>query len=138
MTIIRADRSPVTFQGAFTTAMQMDSTITSSTPVYAVFLSGLQRTFVPVRITQGNEDYKIDKIPAIDAGQVYVVLSKSATLADDENIIAGPAILQVSLPVQVCLDFAMKTWLIIGTGLSEGYGSVWATSALLVKMVDCC
>ncbi|KAI9850203.1 MAG: hypothetical protein M1830_007054, partial [Pleopsidium flavum] len=90
-----ADRSPVTFQGAFTTAMQNNPNITASTPVYAVFLSGLQRTFVPLRITHGNEDYKIDTIPAMALGQVYVVLSKSATLADDENIIAGPAILQV-------------------------------------------
>ncbi|MCJ1363866.1 hypothetical protein MMC16_002975 [Acarospora aff. strigata] len=47
-----------------------------------------------MRITQGNADYKIDKIPAVDAGQVYVVLSKSATLADDANRFTGPAILQ--------------------------------------------
>lgn len=48
-----------------------------------------------VRITAGSSDYKIDKIPAGAAGQVYVVLSKSMTNFSDENIIAGPALLEV-------------------------------------------
>lgn len=50
---------------------------------------------VQVRITAGNSDYKIDRLPAGIAGQVYVVLSKSSTAFNDENIIAGPAILEV-------------------------------------------
>ena len=48
-----------------------------------------------MRITRGNKDYKIDALPAGIAGQVYVVLSLSATSTSDENIIAGPAILEV-------------------------------------------
>ena len=39
-------------------------------------------------------------IPEMDAGQVYVLLSKSGTDASDENVIAGPAILEVC----VCCD----------------------------------
>ena len=62
-----------------------------------------------MRITQGNADYKIDKIPAVDAGQVYVVLSKSATLADDANRFTGPAILQVSRLTQFYRTFTRET-----------------------------
>ena len=50
---------------------------------------------VKVRITRGNKDYKIDAIPDGVSGQAYVVLSKSMTDFTDENIIAGPAIIEV-------------------------------------------
>lgn len=50
---------------------------------------------VQVRITAGNSDYKIDRIPAGVQGQSYVVLSKSCTDFSDESIIAGPALLEV-------------------------------------------
>lgn len=50
---------------------------------------------VQVRITAGSKDYKIDTIPAGVSGQTYVLLSKSSTDFSDENIIAGPAILEV-------------------------------------------
>ncbi len=89
--------------------------IKEDTPIYAVFFSGLMKvrclhtvsapksvlTFlclqlpVPVRITAGNKDYKIDMIPEAAMGQVYVVLSKSCTDFSDEQLIAGPAILEV-------------------------------------------
>ena len=88
-----ADRSSVTFSGAFTAAEKMG--ITKDTPIYAVFFSGLKKPYVQVRITQGNSDYKIDRIPAGVQGQSYVVLSKSCTDFSDENIIAGPALLEV-------------------------------------------
>jgi len=51
---------------------------------------------VQVRITRGNRDYKIGKIPAGVMGQTYVVLSRSCTDFTDENIIAGPALFEVS------------------------------------------
>ncbi|KAL8742808.1 MAG: hypothetical protein Q9184_008193, partial [Pyrenodesmia sp. 2 TL-2023] len=89
-----ADRSSVTFSGAFKQAQQMFK-VTKDTPIYAVFFSGLLKLPVQVRITSGNSDYKIDKIPAGVAGQVYVVLSKSSTDFSDENVIAGPAIIEV-------------------------------------------
>lgn len=97
--------------------MAFDKSITADTPIYAVFFvssefessfershtdhtgnpqSGLQKLPVQVRITRGNADYKIDTIPAGIAGQVYVVLSRSCTDFSDENVIAGPAILEVS------------------------------------------
>ena len=88
-----ADRSSVTFSGAFTAAEKMG--ITKDTAIYAVFFSGLKKLYVQVRITQGSSDYKIDKIPAGVQGQSYVVLSKSCTDFSDENIIAGPAIIEV-------------------------------------------
>ncbi|KAI9699823.1 MAG: hypothetical protein M1836_002858 [Candelina mexicana] len=91
-----AGSSPVTFTNAFSDAQKFSNgTITTDTPIYAVFFSGLEKTFVQVRITRGNKDYKIDMIPAVDAGQVYVLLSKSATDASDENVIAGPMTLEV-------------------------------------------
>ncbi|KAL8646030.1 MAG: hypothetical protein Q9210_006372 [Variospora velana] len=88
-----ADRSSVTFSGAFTAAQKFS--VDKNTPIYAVFFSGLDKLPVQVRITAGNKDYKIDRLPAGIAGQVYVVLSKSSTAFNDENIIAGPAILEV-------------------------------------------
>ncbi|KAL8731042.1 MAG: hypothetical protein Q9166_003693 [cf. Caloplaca sp. 2 TL-2023] len=89
-----ADRSSVTFSGAFKAAQQFG--VTKDTPIYAVFFSGLKKLPVQVRITAGNAgDYKIDRIPAGAVGQVYVVLSKSNTDFSDENIIAGPQILEV-------------------------------------------
>lgn len=94
-----AGSSPVTFSNAFANAqMHSNSSITADTPVFAVFFSGLDKTFVPVRITRGSNDYKIDMIPEMAAGQVYVLLSKSGTDASDENVISGPAILEVYQP----------------------------------------
>lgn len=83
----------MTFSGAFKAAQKFN--VGKDTPIYAVFFSGLQKLPVQVRITAGSSDYKIDRIPAGVAGQVYVVLSKSSTEFNDENIIAGPAILEV-------------------------------------------
>ncbi|KAL8689690.1 MAG: hypothetical protein Q9218_004702 [Villophora microphyllina] len=80
-----ANRSSVTFSGAFTAAQKFG--VTKDTPIYALP--------VQVRITAGSSDYKIDTIPAGVAGQAYVVLSKSNTKFNDENIIAGPAIIEV-------------------------------------------
>ncbi|KAL8734086.1 MAG: hypothetical protein Q9181_003331 [Wetmoreana brouardii] len=95
-----ADRSSVTFSGAFKAAQKFN--VNKDTPIYAVFFSGLQKasrsqTFVPVqvRITAGNSDYRIDRLPAGITNQVYVILSKSNTNFNDENIIAGPAILKI-------------------------------------------
>ncbi|MCJ1340416.1 hypothetical protein MMC09_005712 [Bachmanniomyces sp. S44760] len=90
-----AGRSSVTFSEGFVNAEAKDSSITKDTPIYAVFFSGLLKAPVQVRITSTKKDYKIDAIPAGVQGQTYVVLSKSATDVTDENIIAGPAILEV-------------------------------------------
>ncbi|KAL9035889.1 MAG: hypothetical protein Q9180_004611 [Flavoplaca navasiana] len=90
-----ADRSSVTFSGAFKQAAK-DFGVTKDTPIYAVFFSGLKKLPVQVRITAGNAgDYKIDRLPAGISGQVYVLLSKSSTDFSDENTIAGVAILEV-------------------------------------------
>ena len=83
----------MTFSGAFTSAKKFG--VTADTPIYAVFFSGLMKLAVQVRITAGSKDYKIDQIPMGVVGQVYVVLSKSATKVNDENVISGPAIIEV-------------------------------------------
>jgi hypothetical protein len=75
--------------------MAFSSSITATTPIYAVFFSDGQKFPVQVRITSTNKDYKISTLPTGMAGQVYVVLSTSPTDVTDENIIAGPAILEV-------------------------------------------
>jgi hypothetical protein len=91
----QADRSSVTFTNAYKNAAAMDSSITKDTPVYAVFYSGLVPTAVPVKITRGNKDYKVDTLPAGIAGQVYVTLSKSATDFGDDNVISGVGLIEV-------------------------------------------
>ena len=91
----QASSSSVTFTNGFVNAEKFNSTITKDTPVYAVFFSGLLKAPVKARITSTNKDYKIDLIPAGVQGQSYVVLSLSETDFSDENIIAGPAILEV-------------------------------------------
>ncbi|MCJ1365651.1 hypothetical protein MMC16_004776 [Acarospora aff. strigata] len=90
-----ANRSSITFTSALTNAMMFDPAITANTPIYAVFFSGLQKIPCPVRVTQGSSDYKVDTIPAGVSGQVYVVLSRSMTEFTDEQVIAGPAIIEV-------------------------------------------
>ncbi|KUJ23574.1 uncharacterized protein LY89DRAFT_606444 [Mollisia scopiformis] len=102
-----AGSSPVTFTHAYKNAMSA-GLITSSTPVYAVFFSGLDTYYVLTRMTAGNSgDLKIDMIPAGMAGmlpptgQVYVVLSTAdgnSTKVSDENTISGVGILEVSPP----------------------------------------
>ncbi|KAL8671333.1 MAG: hypothetical protein Q9168_004170 [Polycauliona sp. 1 TL-2023] len=90
-----ADRSSVTFSGAFKKAVK-DFGVTKDTPIYAVFFSGLQKLPVQVRITAGNAgDYKIDRLPAGISGLVYVLLSTSKTDFKDENTISGVGILEV-------------------------------------------
>lgn len=100
-------RSSVTFSKAYEMAMAK-GLVTKDTKVYAVFYSGLDTYYVPVYITQGNKDYKVDKLPGPDyavagqmppLGQTYVVLStadgKGENKAKDENIISGVGILEI-------------------------------------------
>lgn len=66
--------------------------------VYAAFFSGLKPAIVPVTVS-GN-DYTA-AIPAGVAGQVYVVLTTSQDKPTDDNILAGPAVLEVYEPGKV-------------------------------------
>jgi len=113
--LYRAGRSSVTFSGPPTN---------SSAPVYAVFFSGLQQASsaffnssdtdlliyqIPVQvrttasiIANGEINYKtssvtyrVSQLPDGVIGQVYLVLSRSNTNFADQNILAGPAILEV-------------------------------------------
>lgn len=52
---------------------------------------------VRTRIIIGSRDYKIDRIPAGVVGQTYVVLSKSDKDFSGVNIVAGPAVIEVSV-----------------------------------------
>ncbi|KAI9889454.1 MAG: hypothetical protein M1814_005317 [Vezdaea aestivalis] len=91
------DRSPITFTGAAKKYGNVGQ-------VYAVFFSGLDKAFIPVRTT--GDDFKIGPgssasgdnakpIPAGYTGQVYVALTKSATDASDANLLTSPAIVEV-------------------------------------------
>ena len=51
---------------------------------------------VPARIANNDSDYMVDRIPIGVSGQTYVVLSNSCIDPSDENIIAGPAVLEAS------------------------------------------
>jgi hypothetical protein len=54
--------------------------------LYAVFFTGLSKIFIPLK------DGKV-VLPKDLVGTVYVVISSSATKADDETIVAGPTML---------------------------------------------
>ncbi|KAG6913721.1 hypothetical protein DXG01_004716 [Tephrocybe rancida] len=56
--------------------------------LYAVFFTGLDKVFVPLQA-----DRKV-KVPENLLGTVYVVVGKSATKADDEDIVAGPTMIR--------------------------------------------
>lgn len=88
-----AGRSSVTFTGAFAAAEKLG--ITKDTDVFAVFISGLLKLPVLAQITNNYSDYMVDEIPIGVSGQAYVVLSNSCIDPSDENIIAGPAVLEV-------------------------------------------
>ncbi|KAL9136053.1 MAG: hypothetical protein Q9175_002740 [Cornicularia normoerica] len=51
---------------------------------------------VLARIVNDHSDYMVDAIPTGVLGQAYVVLSKPCQDPSDENIVAGPAILEAS------------------------------------------
>jgi hypothetical protein len=71
-----------------TVAISFNSTNTSSgTQLYAAFFTGLSQEIAPIQ--DGNVT-----IPADLRGQVYAVVSTNGTMANDDTIVAGPAILQ--------------------------------------------
>ncbi|KAL9128950.1 MAG: hypothetical protein Q9217_002466 [Psora testacea] len=88
-------RSSVTFSGAFEEANKLG--VKETTPIFAIFYSGLMKIPVRVRLSGNEKDYKIDKIPDGVLGQCYIVLSRSDYNFSDEQVIAGPAILEVAL-----------------------------------------
>lgn len=101
-----AGSSSVTFTDAFKNA-QDAKLVDENTKVYAVLFSGLDIYYVPVRITQGNRDYKFSELPGASAGilpptgQVYIVLSTAdgvSTKISDENTISGVGIVEVLPP----------------------------------------
>ncbi|KAG5643316.1 hypothetical protein DXG03_001200 [Asterophora parasitica] len=67
--------STITFEGA-----------PADTPLFAVFFTGLSQIVVPIQ--GGSVD-----IPKDLVGVVYAVVSTNDTVANDENIVAGPAVL---------------------------------------------
>ncbi|GLB44988.1 putative ferritin-like domain containing protein [Lyophyllum shimeji] len=70
-----------------------DASTPADVPLFVTFLTGLSQIVVP--ISEGNTVH----IPENLIGTVYAVVSTSDTKATDDNIIAGPAI----------LDFAFKS-----------------------------
>jgi hypothetical protein len=60
--------------------------------VYAVFITVTGPVFTPV--TPSNSGYSVT-VPAGVSGQSYVVLTSSNSTVTDDNIVAGPAILEV-------------------------------------------
>ncbi|KAG5637044.1 hypothetical protein H0H81_005995 [Sphagnurus paluster] len=67
-------------------AVSFTSTADASTPLYAVYFTGLSQISSPIK---GGKT----TIPKGLQGVVYAVISTSDTNANDQNIIAGPAIL---------------------------------------------
>ncbi|KAK2599510.1 hypothetical protein N8I77_011261 [Diaporthe amygdali] len=101
-----AGKSPVTFTGAYASACQA-GLVQGTTPVYAVFYSGLDTYYTPAVIAQNGKDYTISAIPGGNAtagllpptGQVYVVLSTAdgtKVKVADENTISGVGILEIT------------------------------------------
>ncbi|KAG5649966.1 hypothetical protein H0H81_001285 [Sphagnurus paluster] len=69
-----------------TATVSFNSTTDASTPLYAVFFTGLSQIFSPIQNGQ-------TMIPQNLLGTVYAVVCTNDTLASDLNIVAGPAIL---------------------------------------------
>lgn len=63
-----------------------NATGTPSGSLFVAFFTGLDQEFAPV------ENGKVT-VPADLVGTVYAVLTTNGTMADDSNIVAGPAIL---------------------------------------------
>ncbi|KAG6839248.1 hypothetical protein C0991_004402 [Blastosporella zonata] len=70
------------------------ATASSSSQLYAVFFTGLDKIFVPLQA-----DRKVT-VPKQLLGTVYVVVGTSATKADDADIVAGPTMLQFEFDSQ--------------------------------------
>ncbi|KAH7163019.1 ferritin-like domain-containing protein [Dactylonectria estremocensis] len=90
----------VVFKGAYKAAKKAGKT---NKPLYAVFFSGLNTYYVPVKIGGNKIDY-VANIPKAStgkpapAGQVYITLSSAdgkKVTAGDENTVAGVAIIEV-------------------------------------------
>lgn len=69
------------------------TTLLANTAYYVHFLNGLTDTPVKAYVSAGN--IVSANIPATIAGQTYVVLTASAAAANDDTILAGPAIIEV-------------------------------------------
>jgi len=65
----------------------------------------------PHTFTIGNADYKIDKVQAVDAGQVYAILCTSPTSVDVANSLTDLAILQVYLKGKAPAGGGFLMWL---------------------------
>ncbi|CCG85187.1 Putative uncharacterized protein [Taphrina deformans PYCC 5710] len=69
------------------------SPLAANTAYYLHFLNGLQDISVKAYVSAGN--VVSANIPGTIAGQTYVVLTSSASLSNDDNILAGPAIIEI-------------------------------------------
>ena len=69
----------------------------TSGPLFVTFLSGLSLTSVPATLANGKIT---TTIPATAMGQTYAVLTNSnvTTALADSQVIAGPAVLEVTPP----------------------------------------
>lgn len=90
-----AGTSPLTFPDAHAAVKTLIPDLTPETPVYALFYSGLSKVAVRAYPVPGTADYAVDKLPADISGQVYVLLGRSESDFGEENVIAGPAVLEV-------------------------------------------
>ena len=66
--------------------------------IYAAFLTSGDPVIVTADVGPRTGFFHV-VIPPFLNGQVYVVLTKSATNATDETIVAGPAIIEEENPV---------------------------------------
>ncbi|KIJ43115.1 hypothetical protein M422DRAFT_60331 [Sphaerobolus stellatus SS14] len=66
--------------------LTFNATGTSSTPLFVSFFTGLSQEFAPLK------NGKV-AIPGDLLGTVYAVVTTNGTMADDSNIVAGPAVL---------------------------------------------
>ncbi|KAG5635842.1 hypothetical protein H0H81_009960 [Sphagnurus paluster] len=76
-----------------TATVTFTSTVEASTPLYAVFFTGLSQIVSPIQNGKAV-------IPSGLLGTVYAVVSTNDTIANDGNIIAGPAILDFPFNAQ--------------------------------------
>lgn len=92
LTLVAGGQPNADITGDYLT-FQSAQSLLPNTAYYLHFLNGL--TTNPVKAYVAANGLVSANIPANIAGQVYVVLSTSATAPSDDNTIAGPAIVEI-------------------------------------------
>ncbi|KAJ6007255.1 hypothetical protein N7540_011231 [Penicillium herquei] len=108
-----------------------DLKIGNTTDIYAAFITVTGPVWTPIT-SNGNGNFTVT-IPKGIAGQSYVVLTQGNSQATDDNIVAGPAIIEISTSVSgmttPTVSFSMGSGMISTSGSVAGSSSTTSVTA---------